>query len=123
VLAIIQRTEERRWTLLSSAPLQFELARIPDPQRRARTERLLALGQERGSVGAPERGRARRLMEAYGLRALDALRLACAESLEAEVFLTTDDGLLNASRRMPVGELPFTVANPLAWLTVILGKE
>jgi hypothetical protein len=49
--------------------------------------------------------------------------LACAESLQADVFLTTDDGILKASRRMSAGELPFAVANPLPWLTGVLGKE
>jgi predicted nucleic acid-binding protein len=123
VLAIIERVEEGRWTLLSSAPLEFELGQMPDPQRRRRTERLLGVAQDRGTAGASEIACASRLMKAYGLRALDAMHLACAESLRAEVFLTTDDDLVKASRRMPAGELSFAIANPLPWLTGILGKE
>ncbi len=123
MLAIVERAEEGRWTLLSSAALEFELARIPDPQRRARTQKLLSVARERVTIGGAETARASRLREAYELRALDALHLACAEALRAGVFLTTDDRLLAASRRMPAGELPFSVANPLAWLTEALARE
>ena len=32
VLAVIERAEDGRWTLLSSATLEFELAQMPDPR-------------------------------------------------------------------------------------------
>ena len=123
MLAICERTEEGVWTLLSSAALAFELGRIPDPQRRIRTQKLLSIAQESVFVGPAEGTRAKVLQGAYGLRALDALHLACSEALRADVFLTTDDRLLGASRRMAAGELPFAVANPLTWLTEFLARE
>ena len=123
MLAICERTEEGDWTLLSSTALAFELSRIPDPQRRVRTQKLLSAAQESVFVGPAESARAKILQGAYGLRALDALHLACSEALRADVFLTTDDRLLGASRRMAAGELPFAVANPLTWLTEFLTRE
>jgi predicted nucleic acid-binding protein len=54
---------------------------------------------------------------------LDALHLACAESLRADAFLTTDDRLLSAIRRPPTGTLTMMIANPLAWLTEMLASE
>ena len=123
VLAISERVEEGRWTLVSSAVLEFELARIPDPQRRTRTQKLLSIARERAVVGAAESARAKHLRDTYEVRALDALHLACAETLRNNVFLTTDDQLLRASRRMATGELSFGVANPLTWLTDLLARE
>jgi predicted nucleic acid-binding protein len=123
VLAIIERAEDGKWTLLSSAALEYELVRAPDPQRRARTLKLLSVAQEYVAVGAAETARARSLRDTYGFRALDALHLACAETLRANVFLTTDDRLLRATPSLPGQSLSFTVANPLAWLTEYLARE
>lgn len=123
VLAIRERAEESAWTLLSSTALTFELSRIPDPQRRARTQKLLSAAHETVCVGPATSARAKILQGAYGLRAFDALHLACAEALQADVFLTTDDQLLRACRRQGAGELPFAVANPLTWLTEFLARE
>jgi predicted nucleic acid-binding protein len=123
VLAICEGAEQERWTLLSSAALEFELARMPDPQRRARTQRLLSIARERAAVGSRESARAEVLRAEYGLHALDALHLACAETLRANAFLTTDDRLLRACRRVATDEMPFVVANPLDWLTAFLSRE
>jgi predicted nucleic acid-binding protein len=70
------------------------LAQIPDPQRRIRVQKILSAANERIAIGTAESSQAEHLRETYGLRALDALHLACAKSLLADVFLTTDDGLL-----------------------------
>jgi hypothetical protein len=123
VLAIIERVEEGRWTLLSSAALEFELARNPDPQRRARTQRLLSIARERAAIGRSERALAEKLRVDCELNALDALHVACAESLRADAFLTTDDRLLSAALRAPAGILTAQIANPLFWLTDILARE
>lgn len=116
-MAIIEGAERGQWTLLSSSALEFELARTKDPQRRSRTRRFLSAARERIAVRAEEVIRAENLCKSHGLTELDALHLACAETLRADVFLTTDDRLLHACRRMAHGEVPFVVANPLAWLT------
>jgi predicted nucleic acid-binding protein len=123
VLAIIERVEEGHWALVTSAALEFELARNPDPQRRARTQRLLSIAGEHMAIGPSESARAESLRAACALHALDALHLACAESLHADIFLTTDDALLRAARRLPAGALTVVVANPLAWLTDVLASE
>ena len=123
VLAILERMEHGGWTLLSSAALEFELLQIPDPQRRARTLRLLSVARERMSISPHEAARAAKLRQTHGLRALDALHLACAESLRADAFLTTDDRLIRAARRTDAPALNLTVANPLTWLTEVLAQE
>lgn len=123
VLAILERVEREDWTLLSSAVLEFELTQTPDSQRRARTLRLLSLAREQTGCDAIVSSRASELRRTHGLRALDALHLACAEALKADAFLTTDDRLIRAARRTAGPALRVRVANPLAWLTEVLSKE
>lgn len=65
-------------------------------------------------VGELEIARAQQL-ESMGFHAFDALHLACAESGDADVFLTADDQLLRIARNVGV-QLEVKVQNPLAWL-------
>lgn len=113
VLAILERVEQGRWILVSSVALEFELAKNPDAERRARTQRLLSIARECIPVGPPEKALAETIGSGSTLRGLDALHLACAQSLGADVFLTTDDALLRAAGRIPAGALTIKVANPL----------
>ncbi len=123
VLAILERIEHGGWTLLSSAALEFELLQTPDPQRRVRTLRLLSLAQDQTSINPRVSARATELRQTHGLPALDALHLACAETLGADAFLTTDDRLIRTARRPDAPAFSVTVANPLPWLTEVLAQE
>ncbi|MEK6284516.1 MAG: hypothetical protein AABO57_02105 [Acidobacteriota bacterium] len=53
-------------------------------------------------------------MERLGFTGFDALHLACAESGDADVFLTTDDKLMKRAARVST-KLDVRVANPLQW--------
>lgn len=48
-----------------------------------------------------------------GVKPKDALHLACAQASEAQVFFTTDKGLLNKASQVS----EFTITNPLGWLS------
>ena len=67
------------------------------------------------TVGQPEAERAQQL-RALGVAAYDALHLACAETGQVDVFLTTDDRLLRRSEALRE-QLRVRVENPLAWLS------
>jgi predicted nucleic acid-binding protein len=117
VLVILQRANQGEWTLLTSAALEFELNQIPDPQRRARTLQMISTIEERAIIRTSEIHRAKLLQEICGIRALDALHIACAESLQADIFLTTDDRLLRAVQRGTEKSFSLIFGNPLTWLT------
>jgi predicted nucleic acid-binding protein len=55
-------------------------------------------------------------LEQLGLKSFDAMHVACAESANADIFLTTDDKLLKTALR-ECDNLHVTTANPLSWLT------
>lgn len=65
-------------------------------------------------IGPAEIARARQL-EALGFHGMDALHLACAESGDADVFLTTDDRLLARAVRL-AAQLRIRVVNPVSWI-------
>lgn len=53
-------------------------------------------------------------IERLGFTGFDALHLACGESGDADVFLTTDDKLVKRAVRVSK-KLDVRVANPLQW--------
>ena len=59
-------------------------------------------------------------LEGFGLDAMDALHVACAEEGRADVLLTTDDRLERICRKHQA-ELRVRVANPWKWLAEVLG--
>ena len=59
-----------------------------------------------------------KILETFAFKAADAVRVAAAEALEVDVFLSCDDRLCRLAKRRRA-ELHVKVANPLAWLKEI----
>jgi len=100
--------------------LDWEIEQTPDPERKRRVQLLASHAHDLVLVGPAEIERAQEL-EVWGIKAFDALHLACAESGGAKVFLTTDDKLLRKSARQ-ASQLRIRVANPLMWLREVSGS-
>ncbi len=73
------------------------------------------------SIGAIENARGQEL-ETLGFKWFDALHLACAESSEVDVFLTTDNRLLRRANRIRV-LLQVRVENPYIWLEEVKNER
>ena len=114
VLIVLARCRAGDWTWVSSDVVDLEIERTPDPERRRRVQLLVSHAHRSVQAGASETERAEQL-EDWGIRAFDALHLACAELGQVDVFLTTDERLL---RRCAVyaEQLRIRVENPLTWL-------
>ena len=115
VLIILAQCEAGRWEWISSEVVDIEIERTPDLERRQRVQILASHAQRTIAVGQSEVKRAQQL-ESLDIATYDALHLACAESGEVEVFLTTDDELLRRSAALKE-QLRVRVENPLAWLS------
>ena len=76
--------------LISSEALQLEVQKNPSLERRSRAESFLVLASRTVRVDTAITIRAGQL-ESLGYGAFDALHLASAESLLADVLLPTDD--------------------------------
>jgi len=100
--------------LLSSEALEDEARRNPSMERRVEAQTILSLAVARIEIDAPIVLRARDLVS-LGYGPFDALHLAAAESMGADVLLTTDDRLLKRIARK-LGNPRIPVGNPLSWI-------
>jgi len=113
VEGILRMVCEGRATWVSSTALEIEISRNPDADRRRDVAALLAFSDE---VVVPRQRSAERaaFLQELGFGVFDALHLASAEHGQADVFLTTDDGLLRRAARCS-NELRIRVQNPVSW--------
>ena len=118
ILAILNHSLMSNWSLIGSDAIDFEIARMPDHNKRIMVKILSTLHNVHIQIDARVEQRALELKK-MGLKAMDALHVACAEKAKAEVFLTTDDYLLGKSvqnKKM----LKLKIENPLRWVTEVL---
>jgi predicted nucleic acid-binding protein len=114
VEAILSHMQKGQWLWVGSWALIYEISFISAPERRLQLIRLMSGIHENVRVRESEEKRAEELRD-MGFKGMDALHVACAESGEVDVLLTTDDRFLKAAKRNR-SLLKVTVANPLAWL-------
>jgi hypothetical protein len=114
VVLILMRIQAGALEWVSSEVVDYEIGVNPDSTRRSRVAAVAAGAARSRQLEDADERRGQEL-EALGFKAFDALHLACAEAVGADVFLTTDDKLLaKASRQAAV--LRVVVRNPLHWL-------
>jgi len=118
VLAVLSRIENGEWTWVGSEVLLDEIEQTPDALKWSRTKLLSRYIHQMIGIGYREGERARALQQ-EGFQVFDALHLACAESAQADVFLTTDDRLLKLTKRKSK-QLHVRVKNPLTWVEEML---
>ena len=115
VEAIVDQIEQVHHQLITSEVVDREVARHPDPDRRAQLVGILRLTDRHVLWRLAEDTRAQEL-QTLGFDVFDAAPLACAESGEAQLFLTTDDQLLRCAERN-ARTLRVRVVNPSRWIT------
>lgn len=108
------------WILVRSEVIDYELSRIPDDERKKRVGILTSISEEKAIVGKEIVRRASELAK-IGLRAVDALHVACAERT-ADVMLTTDEEIV---KKVKTNErlIGIKVENPVRWLMEVIESE
>ena len=109
------------WQWIVSSVNADEIDRITEPIKYAKVKTLLSSAHQIVWVSEAEIARGEQL-EALGFERLDALHLACAESGNADIFLTTDDSLLKIAKRANT-RLRVRVEYPDTWLQEETGHE
>ena len=109
------------WQWVASSVNADEIDRITEPIKHSKVKTLLSLAHQIVWVSEAEITRGEQL-EAFGFERLDALHLACAESGNADIFLTTDDSLLKIAKRVD-SELHVRAEYPDTWLQEEIGHE
>ncbi len=110
VLGIITFCDSGQAELLSSEALLYEGEHSSLPIRKEHTLAVMAKAKGIVNVTKKEKLRAANLMT-FGIKPLDALHMALAESGNADYFCTCDDKLLRSSKR--VKDLTVKVINPI----------
>lgn len=120
VILVLAHIEAGKWEWISSDVVDYEIAQTPNDDRKHRVKLLTKLATRTIPLRQIEVERAQQL-EKMGIKAIDALHLACAESNVAGVLLTTDDAFLKIAKRY-ANQLNIRVENPLVWLEEVIGK-
>jgi len=107
---ILQMVQTGEIELASSAALEYENAKNPHSLRRRWVERCLRLAQHAALIDQGIIRRAKSL-ESRGIKALDALHLACAEAMRCDYLVTCDDRLV---RQKDVAEV--SIVTPLEFV-------
>jgi predicted nucleic acid-binding protein len=118
IVIIMNRMHNKEWEWIGSDVLVAELENTPNIEKRNYLSELSECVHTNVTLTENEIIRADEL-ENIGFKSFDAMHIACAESADADVFLTTDDKLLKNAQREK-GNLSIKAANPLPWLTEIV---
>ncbi len=94
VILILQMVEAKLIELVNSSVLEYENSRNPFPVNQQLMERYLQIATLRVLVDENIRVRAKQL-EQQGIKAIDALHVACAEASQSDYFITCDKRLIN----------------------------
>jgi len=119
VIAILDRCR-LDWELISSDVISYEVLQIPDQKRLIRVRDIVALAQENIEWNDCLEQRATELEE-YGIDAMDALHVACAEK-SGSVLVTTDDALIKNIKREQTN-ITVRVCNPVDLVLEVNNNE
>lgn len=116
IVTIIDRCENGGWELLISDVIMSEINMTPDIDRRAK---VLLMCRPFSDIikASPEIFSRAETLKKAGIKTYDAFHIASAELGGANVFLTTDRRLINASAR---ADIKILVSNPAVWLMEVL---
>lgn len=117
VTIILTECEAGLWKQVASEIARIEIDANPDEVKRGRVSLLLPKPDAIINLTERHFDRAAALQK-LGFKPADALHVAAAESLAADVVLTCDDRLCRTGRRVRA-HLRVPVANPVEWLTEI----
>ncbi len=103
--------------MVSSSVLEYENSRNPDPVKRKAMSQYLQMADSRLEVDEAIRQRGKQL-EHNGLKAIDALHVACAEAASCDYFITCDKQLIKRCL-----SLTMKVMNPVDFVLEISNNE
>lgn len=114
VLTILSHVSDKKWQMIGSDVIDYEISKTPDPDRRNKVEILANLAIKRISLKENLVSRAKAI-QGYNIKSFDALHLACAEEENVDIFLTTDQELVNKCVTLHE-KIKVKVMNPLNWI-------
>lgn len=117
VVIILQMVETKMIDLVTSSVLEYENSRNPYPIKQEAMNRYLRMAESKQAVNEAIRHRAEQL-EHNGVKAVDALHVACAEAVSSDYFITCDKRLINRC-----SGLALNVVNPVDFVLEISSEN
>ena len=118
VLTILKYIEKKRWSMINSDAILYEVNKIPDPERKTKVQFTLFNAKDYVQINEQILRRAKQIQQ-LGVKSFDALHIACAEASQADIFLTTDDKLLKKVQQF-IDKIKVKVNNPLNWIREVI---
>ena len=118
ILSILNYGQALNWDIICSEVIDIEIFKMPDNEKKLKVGILASMHQSYITVDRGIEVRAVKLEES-GFKSFDALHIACAEKGDADILLTTDDGLLRKAAQR-VSNLKVEIRNPLEWVTEVI---
>ena len=117
VMLILELAEEKRIEIVGSEMLRKEMTDAPDYIKRERLALMYSLCSTEIKITEGIVDRAIEIREQGNIRTKDSIHLACAESAQVDVLLTTDKKFMNNANRLPA---KVKVMNPTEWLLEVI---
>ncbi len=114
ILLVLAQVQNSLLQWVSSEIVLLEIMETPNVQKRERLTLLSKLANHEIAYGRNEEHRAIEL-ETLGFHSFDAMHLACAESANVDIFLTTDDRLLRKASHLKK-QLKIKAVNPINFI-------
>lgn len=114
ILSILRKCEYGNCELIGSDIINYEISKISDSVRRQKVFLLASIASYNIEVGKVVEKRAHEI-SSLKFDPYDSLHIACAEASGADIFLTTDDNILQKARRYK-NIFSIEINNPITWL-------
>jgi hypothetical protein len=118
ILTILKYVEAGVWDLINSDAIAYEISKIPDNERRRKVHLMISKANIKQKSDTSIKLRAKEIQK-LGINAYDSFHVASAEFGKADIFLSTDDKLLNKLKKY-AGKINIKTANPLAWIKEVI---
>ena len=117
VMIILELVEKGVYDLYGSQILAKEIRDTRDIVKKPRLELIYTLCSPEIEITEEIAERAIEIRDNSNIRTNDSLHLACAEAVNADVFLTVDKKFLNNAKRLPA---KIKVMSPTEWLMEVI---
>lgn len=118
IITILEKCEQREWTLLNSDAIRFEIAKNTNPLKQEQLETIIEISEINLTTTPNIQSFAKNLLD-LGFSTYDALHISFAQHYQADIFLTTDDRLLKKAKKH-TDLITISIENPVIWLMKIL---
>ena len=105
---------KKEWNIIGSEVIDYEISKIPDPDKKLKVKKIIPQFNEYIQLDDNLKLRAKEI-QLQGIKAYDALHIACGEKAEVDIFLTTDLNIIKKYQNNP-NEFKIKIFNPSIWL-------